>query len=81
MLTRCVRYYQDRGRVTRLALSLLRAGTALAVAGLLIADDPLAPDRERMVREQIEYRGIRNSDILRVMRATPRHLFVRQGFD
>jgi protein-L-isoaspartate(D-aspartate) O-methyltransferase len=76
MLTRCFPYRQDRDRVTRLALCLLRAGTALAAAGLLVADDPLAPDRERMVQEQIEYRGIRNSDVLRVMRATPRHLFV-----
>jgi protein-L-isoaspartate(D-aspartate) O-methyltransferase len=32
--------------------------------------------RERMVREQIENRGIRSADILRAMRATPRHLFV-----
>lgn len=29
-----------------------------------------------MVREQIEARGIRNPDVLRVMRQTPRHLFV-----
>jgi len=29
-----------------------------------------------MVREQIEARGVRQPDILRVMRATPRHLFV-----
>lgn len=29
-----------------------------------------------MVREQIEARGVRNQDVLRVMRATPRHLFV-----
>ncbi len=29
-----------------------------------------------MVREQIEARGIRNPDVLRAMRATPRHLFV-----
>ena len=69
---------QDRNRVILLsvALCLLRAGTALATAGLLIADDPFARDRERMVRDQIEYRGIRNSDVLRVLRATPRHLFV-----
>src|SRR5207244_9140742 len=73
---RCFPYRPDRHRVNRLALYVLRAGTVLATAGLLIADDPLAPDRERMVREQIEYRGVRNSDVLRVMRATPRHLFV-----
>lgn len=29
-----------------------------------------------MVREQIEQRGVRNADVLRAMRVTPRHLFV-----
>jgi protein-L-isoaspartate(D-aspartate) O-methyltransferase len=38
--------------------------------------DPWAEARERMVREQIEARGIRNPDVLRVMRETPRHLFI-----
>jgi protein-L-isoaspartate(D-aspartate) O-methyltransferase len=32
--------------------------------------------RERMVREQIEARGIHDPDLLRAMRAVPRHLFV-----
>jgi protein-L-isoaspartate(D-aspartate) O-methyltransferase len=32
--------------------------------------------REKMVTEQIEARGIHDDAILRVMRATPRHLFV-----
>ena len=43
---------------------------------LLVADDPVTSQRERMVADQIESRGIRNPDILRVMRSTPRHLFV-----
>jgi len=38
--------------------------------------DPWAEARERMVREQIEARGVRNPDVLRVMRQTPRHLFI-----
>jgi len=29
-----------------------------------------------MVSEQIENRGVRNSDVLRVMRVTPRHMFI-----
>ncbi len=33
-------------------------------------------ERERMVCEQIAERGIRDPDVLRVMRSTPRHLFV-----
>lgn len=44
--------------------------------GLLFSADPYAADRERMVREQIESRGIRGAELLRVLRATPRHLFV-----
>src|SRR5271166_3947359 len=31
---------------------------------------------DRMVSEQLARRGIRNPDLLRVMRSTPRHLFV-----
>ncbi len=50
---------------------------ALAIAAVcLFGDDPARLQRERMVAEQIESRGIRNPDVLRVMRATPRHLFM-----
>ncbi len=42
------------------------------------ADDPFAGHRERMVREQIESRGVHNPDVLRALRSTPRHLFVPQ---
>jgi protein-L-isoaspartate(D-aspartate) O-methyltransferase len=43
---------------------------------LFCGEDRFAEQRERMVRDQIEARGIRNADVLRVMRSTPRHLFV-----
>jgi protein-L-isoaspartate(D-aspartate) O-methyltransferase len=46
----------------------------------LIADDQVTLQRERMVKEQLQSRGIRNSDVLRVMRDTPRHLFVAAAF-
>ena len=46
---------------------------------LFSGEDPFSGQRERMVREQIEARGIRNADVLRVMRATPRHLFVPEN--
>ena len=36
----------------------------------------LVTEGERMVSEQIAARGIRDPDLLRVMRSTPRHLFV-----
>jgi len=48
----------------------------LSVARLLAAADRYSADRERMVREQIESRGIRSAELLRVLRATPRHFFV-----
>jgi len=41
--------------------------------------DSYAAQRERMVREQIEERGVRDPEILRVMRETPRHLFVPEA--
>ena len=45
-------------------------------AGFLLAADPYAAPRERMVRDQIESRGVRHAEVLRVMREIPRHLFV-----
>jgi protein-L-isoaspartate(D-aspartate) O-methyltransferase len=39
----------------------------------------LKRNRERMVREQIEARGVRDPVVLAAMRATPRHLFVQEG--
>ena len=43
---------------------------------LLIADDPMAAKRERMVTANLESRGIRDPAVLTAMRRTPRHLFV-----
>jgi protein-L-isoaspartate(D-aspartate) O-methyltransferase len=44
--------------------------------GLLAATERYQAERERMVRDQIEARGITRPDVLRVIRSTPRHLFV-----
>jgi protein-L-isoaspartate(D-aspartate) O-methyltransferase len=53
---------------------------ALAVWGLVLwAGDPYQAQRERMVSEQIEARGVHNPDVLRAMRTTPRHLFVPEA--
>ena len=43
---------------------------------LLFQTDPFLAQRERMVRDHIEARGIRNRDVLAAMRSTPRHRFV-----
>ena len=43
---------------------------------LLAATEPFQAERERMVRDQIEARGISRPDVLRAIRSTPRHLFV-----
>ena len=48
----------------------------LSPAALLWAQDPFAAQRERMVRNQIQERGVRNPEVLRVMRLVPRHLFI-----
>lgn len=52
---------------------------ALPLTTLAMADDPLTLQRERMVADQIESRGVRSPDVLRAMRSTPRHLFVPAG--
>lgn len=57
----------------RLALAALAAIGALRPG---FPQDPYEKLREAMVRDQIEARGIRNPDVLRVMRMTPRHEFV-----
>ena len=43
---------------------------------LLFQTDPFLAQRDRMVRDHIEARGIRNRDVLAAMRSTPRHQFV-----
>jgi protein-L-isoaspartate(D-aspartate) O-methyltransferase len=58
---------------------LFGAAALLAALGPVPASDPFASQRERMVREQIAARGIRHPDLLRVLRATPRHLFVPEA--
>ncbi len=46
-------------------------------AGLLLsAGDAYQAQRDRMTAEQIQDRGVRSPEVLRAMRATPRHLFV-----
>ncbi len=39
-------------------------------------EDAYRDDRERMVRDQIERRGVRDPKVLRALRETPRHRFV-----
>jgi protein-L-isoaspartate(D-aspartate) O-methyltransferase len=51
-----------------------------ALLRLSHASDPFSAERERMVREQIERRGIRSPGLLGAMCATPRHLFVPSRF-
>jgi protein-L-isoaspartate(D-aspartate) O-methyltransferase len=52
------------------------AAALLAAVVPIPAADPYAASRERMVREQIQARGIEHSAVLRVLRLTPRHRFV-----
>jgi protein-L-isoaspartate(D-aspartate) O-methyltransferase len=43
-------------------------------------DDQLQADRERMVKEQLIWRGVRDERLLEAMRAVPRHRFVRKEY-
>lgn len=61
-------------QLTRVSVLLL---TTMAP---ICTSDLFTTERECMVREQIESRGIRNADVLRAIRATPRHLFVPRAF-
>ena len=57
---------------------LFRVEALFLTAGILLAAeaDPYAAERDRMVREQIEARGVRSPLVLRAMREVPRHKFV-----
>ena len=59
---------------------LIGFAAMLTTAGLPRAGDLFRAERERMVREQIESRGIRNRAVLEAMCAIPRHLFVPNRF-
>ena len=48
----------------------------LLLCGPLRAQDPYAAQRDLMVRTQIEDRGVRDPEVLRVLRTVPRHLFM-----
>src|SRR5688572_25279088 len=41
--------------------------------------DERGAERESMVREQLEKRGISEADVIRAMRKVPRHLFVPEA--
>ena len=51
-------------------------GVWLVLALLWLPADTATAARDRMVRDQIEDRGVRHPGVLRAMRATPRHLFI-----
>ncbi len=83
------------GVILNLALTLLTACTAATAPGPFVTASPttvttstpltpgeeadFARQRERMVIETIEKRGITDEDVLRAMRAVPRHLFVPEN--
>jgi protein-L-isoaspartate(D-aspartate) O-methyltransferase len=48
--------------------------------GVVQATGDRADERERMVRTQIEARGVKDARVLAAMRAVPRHLFVLPSF-
>lgn len=54
----------------------MRTGLLLIPAVLLCASQDYTAERERLVRESMEGRGIRDGAVLRAMRETPRHEFM-----
>lgn len=61
----------------------MKAGAVIPLLASLMmceAQDSTAA-RERMVREQMEARGVKDRRVLAAMRATPRHLFVPKGLE
>lgn len=74
------------GRKNNLSIVASRKCHWLIVAGILFlhqtiaaaggAQDEFDGERERMVREQIEARGVTNKVVLEAMRRVPRHKFV-----
>jgi len=65
-----------RGDIVQRCPTFFIAAGLIATVLLCSCEEPFAAQRDAMVREQIEARGIRNPDVLRAMRSTPRHLFV-----
>ena len=57
-----------------LASAILPGACSAAPAPSVV--DPFSPQRERMVVEQIESRGVRDPAVLAAMRQVPRHLFI-----
>ena len=66
-------------------LGWIGAGTALLAAACgggeraVEASGDRAAERERMVAEQVEARGVRDARVLAALRRVPRHAFVPQG--
>jgi protein-L-isoaspartate(D-aspartate) O-methyltransferase len=61
-----------------MALLVTRVAALSLSAALLPATDidPTAAERDRMVRDQIEARGVHSPQVVRAMREVPRHKFV-----
>ena len=71
---------------------ILRAVLAVILGAILVSCDPPdglagtdgSPDwddlRERMVRQQIETRGVKDPEVLAAMRSVPRHRFVPEDY-
>src|SRR5467141_3468131 len=64
-----------------IAVILLAARTDRSGRGVATSrtDDPCLLARQRMVRDQIERRGVRDPRVLRAMSTVPRHRFVPEA--
>lgn len=53
---------------------------ALLIIAFIIFDDPYKEAREKMVRNQLEKRGVKDKAVLEAMRTVKRHMFVPKEF-
>jgi protein-L-isoaspartate(D-aspartate) O-methyltransferase len=61
------------------AAALWLAGAGCSRSGTVAVDSSRRAEREAMVRDQIEARGIRDARVLEAMRRVPRHRFMPPG--
>ncbi|HEV7517497.1 MAG TPA: protein-L-isoaspartate(D-aspartate) O-methyltransferase [Thermoanaerobaculia bacterium] len=60
-------------------LALVAATSAMPTPPAHAPDDPFAPQRHRMVEEQVKARDVQDAAVLAAMAEVPRHLFVPES--
>ena len=67
------------GRLLGLVWLAVLGSVAMTASSQIPESDPLREARERMVRTQIQARGIEDERVLQSLREVPRHLFIEES--